>query len=219
MFQRILKIAIENPPIFLASFLPIVVLFLALYRIKYLTRSTKYISLFLILFIVTDLPLWITSGLQLNNLAYYFSRDTFISIFLASTFFIGNKIDKIPLLIIIGIMVTILFLQWFGGVGYGEYLWINRILLAGIVIFYFFRLLQTPKVKDIIVFPFFWISSGILFYNLGTFIIYFFFRYSIKSNTEREKYFANLSDLALIVLFLLFGVAFFVLKKNDKFRK
>jgi len=223
MLDSILNIALKYPAILIGSLMPLIPLFFAVYRRKYLNKSTQALFFFLIFFISTDIPLWLTSVYKINNLLYSYSRDALILILLGSIYLIGlkSKTEKLLLLVVLSIMGIVFSFQLFSIIPKGEYIWINRLLLGGISLAYFFKLLQNPIIKDILNFPFFWFNSGILFYCLSTLMITFFFKFTIISSNNQFHYFRFIMILEYlsIIMFLFFAYGFWTLKKNFVLKK
>lgn len=218
MLDSILNISLKYPAILIGSLMPLIPLFFAVYRRKYLSKSTQALFFFLFFFIATDIPLWITSVYKINNLLYSYSRDALILILLGSIYLIGlkSKAIKFVLILTLSIMSLVFSLQLLSLVPKGEYIWINRLFLGGISLAYFFRLLQNPIIKDILNFPFFWFNSGVLFYCLSTLMITFFFKFTIISSNNHFDYlkFIIILEYLSIVMFLFFAYSFWTLKKN-----
>ncbi|MCP9770937.1 hypothetical protein EGI22_23785 [Lacihabitans sp. LS3-19] len=221
MFESIFKLAFKHPFIALGSLLPLLPFFVALYRRQYFTKSSKWLFIFLIFFMLSDIPLWITAAYKINNLYYSYTRDSSIFIFLASIYLVGLKSikDRTYLNIAIFLMVMVLVIQLLKITEIGSILWINRLILGGISLFYFFRLLQNPIIKDILRFPFFWFNSGILFYCLSTVMITFFYKFTIKAGNQPESYmfFTMILEYLSVSMFVIFAIGFWNLKNNKKY--
>jgi hypothetical protein len=113
-----------------------------------------------------------------------------------------------------------LVLQLFGIIEKGKYNWINVLLLGSVAVWYFVRLIDYPKIRDLLVYPFFWFNSGILFYCFSTLLIFFFFQYSITSDIKNQTFFLFRSILEYLtsVMFVLFAIGFWNLKKNAQIK-
>ena len=222
MFELILKLAQKYPSVAIGSLLPLLPFCIAVFRWRYFTRSSRGIFLFLVFFILSDIPLWITAAQRIHNLYYSYTRDSTILIFLASIYLIGLKSlkDRTYLSIAIFLMIMVLVVQLLKITEIGSILWINRLILGGISLFYFFRLLQNPIIKDILRFPFFWFNSGILFYCLSTVMITFFYEFTIKAGNERTSamLFTNILECLSVSIFVLFAIGFWNLKNNKQYR-
>lgn len=218
ILDEIIRIGTKYPEYAVGSLIPFLPLFLGIVTRKHATRSSSLIFWFILFFIVSDLPLWITTALKINNLLYSYTKMYAVNIFLLMIYFIGLKLkaDKIVLYSFLLVMVLGLVLQLFGFIEKGKYNWLNVLLLGSVAVWYFVRLIDYPKIRDLLVYPFFWFNTGILFYCFSTLLIYFFFQFSITSDIKGPTYFLFRSILEYLtsVMFVLFAVGFLNLKKN-----
>jgi hypothetical protein len=223
MIEDFFKIVNKFPYVFFGSLVPVLAFSIAIFRKKYFTKSTQALFYFVLFFILSDIPLWVTTIYKLNNLLYGFSRDSVNLILLASIYSIGlkNKTEKKALFSAILIMVLAFVLQLVKIIPIGEYLWISKMLLGGISIYYFFKLLQNPVIQDILNFPFFWFNSGVLFYCLSTLMITFFYKFTTYVKIELTLYFKFIMILEYlsVVMFLFFAYSFWTSKKNIELKK
>lgn len=218
ILEEIIRIGTTYPEYAVGSLMPILPLFIGLHRRKYATKSSNIFFGFIVFFICTDIPAWITTALDINNLLYNDTRLFAINIFLLLVYFIGikRKSDKIVLFSFLAVMSTSLVLQLFGLIEKGKYNWINVFLLGSISVWYFVRLIDYPKIRDLLIYPFFWFNTGILFYCFSTLLIYFFFQFSITPDINHKTYFLFRSILEYLtsVMFVFFAVGFWNLKNN-----
>lgn len=222
IIEEIIRIGSNYPEYALGSLIPILPLLIGIYTNKYATKSSKLLFWFIIFFIITDIPSWITTALDINNTIYNYTKTYAVNIFLLSIYFVGVKLksDKMVLFSFLAIMIIVLVLQLFGIIEPGKYNWINMLLLGSIAVWYFVRLVDYPKIRDLLVYPFFWFNTGILFYCFSTLLIYFFFNFSITSDIKSPTYFMFKSILEYLtsVMFVLFAVGFWNLKKNAQIK-
>jgi hypothetical protein len=218
ILEEIIRIGTKYPEYAVGSLIPILPLTIGIIRKKYATKSSKIIFAFIIFFILTDIPTWITTALDINNLLYNYTKTFAINIFLLLVYFIGlkHKLDKKILNSFLILMCLGLFLQLFGFIEHGKYNWINVLLLGSVAVWYFVRLIDYPKIRDLLIYPFFWFNTGILFYCFSTLLIYFFFQFSITPDIKSQTYFLfrSLLEYLTSVMFVLFAVGFWNLKKN-----
>lgn len=222
IIEEIIRIGSTYPEYALGSLIPILPLLIGIYTNKYATKSSKLLFWFIIFFIITDIPSWITTALDINNTIYNYTKTYAVNIFLLTIYFVGVKLksDKMVLFSFLAIMIIVLVLQLFGIIEPGKYNWINMLLLGSIAVWYFVRLVDYPKIRDLLVYPFFWFNTGILFYCFSTLLIYFFFNFSITSDIKSPTYFMFKSILEYLtsVMFVLFAVGFWNLKKNAQIK-
>ena len=222
IIERIIEIGTNYPEYAVGSLVPFLPLIIGFYRLKYSSKSSKFILYFVIFFIVSDIPLWITTAMKIHNLLYGYTRDFMVEVILLLVYFIGlkTKIDKTILSCYLIIMLLGVFLQLFDVIGGGQYIWLYGFLLGSVSVWYFVRLLDYPKIRDIIVYPFFWFNSGILFYCFSTLLIYFFFQFTVTSDIKSKPYFLfnGILEYLTSVMFLLFAVGFWNLKKNAQIK-
>lgn len=218
IIEEIIRIGKTYPEYAVGSLIPILPLTVGIITRKYATKSSKIIFCFIIFFIVTDIPTWITTALDINNLLYNDTKIFSVNIILLSVYFVGvkRKSDKVVLYSYLVLMFTGLILQLFGFIEKGKYNWINILLLGSVAVWYFVRLIDYPKIRDLLVYPFFWFNTGILFYCFSTLLIYFFFQFSITPDIKNQTYFLfrSLLEYLTSVMFVLFAIGFWNLKKN-----
>jgi hypothetical protein len=221
MFDAFFAIMKNNPLVTLGSFSPFLAFFLAIYNWKFLSKASKFIFCFLIFYVLTDIPLWVSAALKINNVFYSYLRDTLIIIFLASVYTIRlkNKNKKHLLYLLIALMVINFFFQILVNEKSGDVLWVSRLLLIFISFGYFFNLILDLKIKNILTYPFFWFNSGIIIFSLSSLLITFFHKFTVNINAEMESYilFTNILECIGISLFLFFAIGFWVSRKNHKF--
>ena len=218
IIDEIIRIGTTYPEYAVGSLVPLIPLTVGIFTKKYSTKSSKIIFYFVVFFILADIPTWITTALDINNLLYNDTKIYAINIILLSVYFVGvkRKFDKILLYSYLTIMITGLILQLFGFIEKGKYNWINILLLGSISVWYFVRLIDFPKIRDLLIYPFFWFNTGILFYCFSTLLIFFFFQFSITPDIKSKTYFLfrSLLEYLTSVMFVLFAVGFWNLKKN-----
>lgn len=222
ILDEIIRISTKYPEYAVGSLIPILPLVVGIFTKKYATKSSKLIFWFIVFFILTDIPTWITTAMDINNLLYNDTKIYSINIFLLTVYFLGIKrgSDRIVLFSFLSIMGIGLVLQLFGIIEKGKYNWINVLLLGSVAVWYFVRLIDYPKIRDLLVYPFFWFNSGILFYCFSTLLIFFFFQYSITSDIKNQTFFLFRSILEYLtsVMFVLFAIGFWNLKKNAQIK-
>lgn len=222
IIDETIRLGTTYPEYVVGSLMPFLPLVVGVYRKRYASKSSDFIFWFLLFFIISDIPIWITTALKIHNSIIVYTRAFSINIFLLLVYFIriDRNSDKKILITYLLVMTAGLLLQLFGVIKNGQYTWINGLLLGSVAVWYFVRLLEYPKVKDIIVYPFFWFNSGILFYCFSTLLIFFFFQYSVNSDIKSESYFLFKSILEYLtsVMFVLFAIGFWNLKKNAQIK-
>ena len=222
ILDEIIRISTKYPEYVVGSLIPILPLLAGIFTKKYATKSSKLIFWFIVYFIVTDIPIWVTTALDINNLLFSYTRTFIMNIFLLLVYFIGvkRKSDKGILYSYLAIMGIALVLQLFGVIEKGKHNWLNVFLLGSVSVWYFVRLIDYPKIRDLLGYPFFWFNSGILFYCFSTLLIFFFFQYSITSDIKNQTFFLFRSILEYLtsVMFVLFAIGFWNLKKNAQIK-
>ncbi len=222
IIDEIIRISTKYPEYVVGSLIPILPLLVGIFTKKYATKSSKLIFWFIVFFIVTDIPIWVTTALDINNLLFSYTRTFIMNIFLLLVYFIGvkRKSDKGILYSYLAIMGIALVLQFFGVVEKGKHNWLNVLLLGSVSVWYFVRLIDYPKIRDLLGYPFFWFNSGILFYCFSTLLIFFFFQYSITSDIKNQTFFLfrRILEYLTSVMFVLFAIGFWNLKKNAQIK-
>jgi hypothetical protein len=221
MFDAFFAIMKNNPLVTLGSFSPFLAIFLAIYNWKFLSKASKFIFIFLVFYVITDIPLWITAALKIHNIFYSYLRDTLIIIFLAIIYTIRlkEKNKKILLYFLIALMVINFVFQLLVNEKSGDVLWISRLLLIFVSFGYFFNLIVDLKIKNILTYPFFWFNSGIIIFSLSSLLITFFHKFTVNINAKMDSYylFSSILECISISLFLFFAIGFWVSRKNHKF--
>lgn len=221
MLEKILKIAISHPIVAIGSLSPLVPIILSFYYKKYFGKALKAITLFCVVFVLTDIPLWVTAGLKMSNIVYYSFRDSLIFALLVLVYAIGlrkNKFRQSIYWLTFSVMIVLMFCQFMPHALAANLLWISRLLTAFIAISYFYVLLADLKVNDILFFPFFWFNSGVLIYAISSIFISLFNHLTIGMDSAENDFrlFTNILELLNISLFLFISIAFVVSKRNFK---
>ncbi len=218
ILEEIIRIGTKYPEYAVGSLIPILPLSIGIFMKEYASKSSKIIFAFIIFFILTDIPTWITTALDINNVLYNDTKIFLVNIILLQVYLVGIKrrTDKVILYSFLGIMSILLVLQLFRIIETGTYNWINVLLLGSVAVWYFVRLIDYPKIRDLLIYPFFWFNTGILFYCFSTLLIYFFFNFSITSDIKSSTFFMfrRILEYLTSVMFVLFAVGFWNLKKN-----
>lgn len=119
-----------------------------------------------------------------NNFVYN-CYSPFEVVFLMSIFYIVFDSRKTKRIILISNIIF--FLIWLAEVGYHDFWSLNsyarsvgNILLIGVSITYFYTLMRDLPSQGIFRLPMFWMATGLLVYNAGTFILFVLLEYLVK---------------------------------------
>ena len=218
MLEGLLNIIQKRPLVLVGSLIPLIPLFFGIFRYRFLTKSSKAFLVFIVIYILSDIPLWITASLKIHNYIFSFLRDSFLLIFLSFIYFIGLKSLKQRRILIgvVGMMFGVVLIQILNVAQIGDYLWVNRLFLVGISLAFFFNLLDEAKVKDIITFPFFWFNSGILIFCSSSLMITLLYKFTINvlKNDPSKILFLNILEIISSTMFIFIAIGFWMTKKN-----
>lgn len=193
------------------------ILFIIVTQKKSETSFTlRMVRWFILLYFLSDLPLWITTGMNIHNAGYYYFRSYILYLLILGIYFfeIDNKNKKRILLLLIILLGILSVASLIVPVLYEIVIFYKLAVIAAIFM-HFQTILSESKIKNLLHYPFFWVSSGILFYSCGTILIDLFGKYTL-TNTNAiplTKIFAQFSEFFGILMFIMIGVGFYVTPK------
>jgi hypothetical protein len=221
MVDNIVRLALRYPILPLATLMPLFLILMIWIKRIPLEKDLKFVYWFCIFFFITDLPLWITTGLKINNRDYYFFRELAIQLFLISTnyYLIHSERKKKNILILVSGLAflgiaSFFFSRHFNKPAPTEITSICRLFLIFIILMHFHNMMSKQKIRNISNYPFFWIYSGVLILSSGSVLIFLFFEYTISLTiVTLFKLFSQFLDVLVILMFIFMGIGFIKAKK------
>ncbi len=219
MIEKIIYLGTHYPIMAFATLLPFFILLAISFSKISLDSSMKIIHIYVILFFLSDIPLWITTGLKINNVIYNHVREVLLSMYLIGIYyFIINS--KLKQRYIIG---TEVFLAVLGvaSLFYKPYpsslIFIYKIAMIPVVFLHFHSIISELRITKLLNYPFFWISSGVLIFSCGSLLVTLFYRYTIGAfhDAETFKLYSQFLDFMVVIMFIFIGVGF--LNANKKY--
>ncbi|NBA87999.1 hypothetical protein GVN16_19670 [Emticicia sp. CRIBPO] len=218
-FENILTIATNYPIFAIATLLPFFICLFVWFKKFPLNSPLKLILLFSFYHFVSDLPLWITSSMNINNQIYYYIRDYSLHTFIL---FIYLKLEEseskkkfIRRVIIFLILITLPVLPDLKK-NHDLVIIFYKMGVISAVFIHFNTIIHQIKVRNLFNYPFFWISSGILLFTSGSILVALFGKYVLynTSDVPLTRIFTQFVELLSISMFLLIGVGFIKTKKT-----
>jgi hypothetical protein len=140
-----------------------------------------YILITLFLTIVQYLLIYIYQNRWLNQVGNTFVVFEAVLLCLTFSFALGNKGQKLFFIYIIAYLIyclTVFLLvpeKFYSSLRLGR----DVILITSALTYFYFLIVKLPE-ENLLRFPMFWISAGVMFYFSGTFILSFFIDYITK---------------------------------------
>ncbi|MCU0326226.1 MAG: hypothetical protein MUF45_13375 [Spirosomaceae bacterium] len=203
-----------------------------LYRKKYLSSELMILASYIVVTFLKNITgvtadiLYYLGMLSFNNLIFYNLHNvigTFI-IFLIYFKLLRNKKWKLLCLLLTLVFSFFVVLDFNYGtldldtVRFNKYSYsTSNLFIIVIVLSYFYESLQDLKIEDITRFPYFWMSTGMLFYSGGTLLMYIFL-IGAEKNTAKVSWNIHvfLSFLFNIAIILTFWYSKYLNKSNVK---
>lgn len=218
-FENILTIATNYPIFAIATLLPFFICLFVWFKKLPLSSPLKLVVAFSFYHFASDLPLWITSSMGINNHVYYFLRDYSLHTFIL---FIYLKLEEsnskkkfIRYLIIFLASTTILaspvLKEW-----HDLLTMFYKMAVMSVIFIHFNTIIHKIKVRNLYNYPFFWISSGILLFASGSILVTLFGKFVLYNtkNVPTSRIFTQFVELLISCMFLLIGVGFIKTKKT-----
>lgn len=221
LVKNIFNLAIKYPQITLNSLAPIFVIFVALLRYKYLRFSLKVLLGYLFFVVITDIPVWIMAAKGINNLFYVNIIKSISEIILCVTYYfhIKNTKKRKHILICIFILFILSFFQIIFLNDIGEFAFTLKIPLIFVVFLHFQTVLNELEIKDLIYYPFFWISSGLMLICCFSIMILLFYNYTLHYNIKDKNqywFYTSFLEFVSILFYIFMLVGFWVSNKKYK---
>lgn len=177
---------------------------------------------FLIAFIKVTITLWYAINGWYNIYIYnaFLIIDTLLlgGVYILAAYYPRQKI-WLGALVLLGCIIIGLTSQLhaksteFSTVGNAVY----RLTLIILVLYTFFGWLVQLRVRNLLIYPLFWISSGLLLYTTGTFFIYLFSFYALATETPSARFtFYWDTNLVFYIIFCLLATIGFWVSKYSR---
>lgn len=219
MLENILNIAQDFPLITLSTVMPLLVSIYVWRTRSSIDKPLTVVLWFCVFFFLSDLPLWVTSGLGIRNLRYNYIRDISFHLMIIGIYYfvLNNSFKKRVILYMILILsiigITPLLLSYEAP---SQLTAIHKLAIVGVVFLHFHTLISELKITKILNYPFFWISSGILTFACGSALIMLFYTYTFSVKTPSMfLFYEQFLSLLIILMFVFIGIGFF--NSNKKY--
>lgn len=219
MWEKLINGAIKYPISFTSDFIPLIPIIAGFFYYKYLSKESRLLFYFTILyFLIAIYSLW-ENLLGKNNLYLFNLSDLLEIIFISIIFYQLNhqKTKRILILVLLLVSVAIGIYEFdFNDFAYFPYV-INRIFYLIFVFIYFHTLLSETVVKNILIHPPFWLCAGLVVYSTGSLLIFLFGKHLLSKNALDEL-FVPFYDIICITNFIcrILIAGSFVVSKFDK---
>lgn len=215
MVDNIVSLALRYPVMSLATMMPLfLILMIRIKRIP-LENDLKFVYWFCLFFFISDIPLWITTGLKINNQTYFYIRELINHLLIIGFYYfiIGLKRTK-KIIVATEIILSILGLSsflFFTEIP-NQLTTIYKAVIIVLIFVHFNYIIKNLKIKQISDYPYFWISSGILIFSSGSILIFLFFTFTFELK-PLFKIYSQFLDVLVILMFIFMGIGFLKAKK------
>lgn len=218
MIEKILKLATGYPIMALSTLMPLFIIFIAFQKQKRLDKQLKLVLGFAFFFFATDIPLWVTTGLGINNQKYYYIRELLNHLIIIGIYyFILDSAVKKRIIIIIKISLILIGVAsiFFYKEDATQFTSIYKLGIIAVVFMHFHSIMSESKIKNLLIYPLFWISSGLLIFSCGSVLIVLFFNYTfISPELSVFRLYSQFLDVLVILMFIFIGIGFINAQKK-----
>ncbi|WP_304233544.1 hypothetical protein [Jiulongibacter sediminis] len=198
------------------SFCVLLPLIIGLLRWEYFYRYLKIIWLVCLVYLLLDIPLWHGALLKQNNYYWANIQEIAVSWILILSFLWLKERPPVLLIVVCMIFSTVTAIYNFKFDTFSSWTKvIHRVIYIGLSFYFYFRVLNDLKVKNILHYPAFWIVSGMMLMACGTTLIFIFEEITVSySNAADDVFFfySNLIDVLKIIFTIMIGIGFWVSK-------
>ncbi len=210
MVENIFNLALGYPIMSLATLMPLLLILMVRIKKIPLQRELNFVYWFCVFFFVSDLPLWITTGLKINNQTYFYIRELINHLLIIGFYYfiIGLKRTK-KIIVATEIILSILGLSsflFFTEIP-NQLTTIYKAVIIVLIFVHFNYIIKDLKIKQISDYPYFWISSGILIFSSGSILIFLFFTFTFELRPQFKIY-SQFLDVLVILMFIFIGIGF-----------
>lgn len=219
--KKIVRLATHYPILAVSTLMPLFLIILVRVRKIRLKNELKMMYWFCVFFFISDLPLWITTGLHINNLSYFFFREIAIQTFLICIYYniISSSVKRkiiLTSLISLGIISIVIFFisSYYHQEAPTQINAVYKLVLIIIIFDYFHTLISKKKTRSFSDYPFFWVSSGLFIASTSSIFVYLFYNYTfLTPSITFFKFFTQYVDVLVILMFIFMGIGFVKAKK------
>jgi hypothetical protein len=184
---------------------------------KYLNTPLKTVFIYCVVYAVCEVIGWYYA---LHHWQNHFVQNSlsYIEVFFFGIYFYQivekNFAKKTILFLIISTLIIITWSHWFSGREYNRLdsfsLSIENLSLIAMSLIFFYQLLNNLNIQNILKYPDFWISAGILLYFSGAFFSFIFAEYVAFSKDESINNYFQIFEYLLLFqrIFLAIGLWF-----------
>lgn len=218
MVHNITKMILNYPIMALYTLMPLLVIFTVWHKKIPLKSHLDKVMWFSVFFFFSDLPLWITAGLNIHNMMYYYIRDLWVHMLIIGIYYfvLDSPVKKriIILIEIILLLIGILSILVSKDVP-AELSSIYKLAVILAIFMHFHSIISELKITSLLNYPFFWISSGALIFSCGSIFIMLFYKYTINIQTPKIFIiYTHFLDIMGILMFIFIEIGFLSAKKK-----
>ena len=169
-----------------------------------------------LVYLLLDIPLWYGALLKLNNYYWANIQEIAVSWILILSFLWLKEKPPAWLIVVCMILSAVTAVYNFKFDSFSSWTKvIHRVIYIGLSFYFYFRVLDDLKVKNILLYPAFWVISGMMLTASGTTLVFIFEEITVSySNSPDDVYFfySNLVDILKIFFTVMIGIGFWVSK-------
>ncbi|UBM60939.1 hypothetical protein LAG90_09865 [Marinilongibacter aquaticus] len=218
MFEVFLSFVEKYPLSILESFCVLPVLILGAIRFKYFDSYLKIIWFTCLWIFILDAPIWYLALKTINNYFWANIQDlTSQALWIFSFWLVSVKMPRR----IVGLFTAASLIAGFFLFQSNEYpaliIMANCIALVILCIIFFFHLIEGLQAKNILLFPPFWVVSGLMLMASGSILIFLFSELTISYKmVDKSVYFIfyHFTEILKFIYMSCIFIGFWVSKKR-----
>lgn len=216
MFPAYLTYCIKNPVGCIAVFITLLPLVLIIYKKAYIDPSFKLLLLYLIFKLIIDVIMFHTAAMHQNNLLYFNIAIPFYYSFLSGMFYFKFSSIAFKRILVASMIGFLMFTTWdilksnlqlqdlhnHRAVLFAKT--VEGVLIIALVLLFFYEIIKSLQIPNLLTFPFFWVCSGLLLYYSSLIFIAPVFHYTATWNNSVDMGITNTIPTVFEILCALF---------------
>lgn len=176
MFEALIAYCIKKPIPCIAVFITVIPLLLIIQKKAYLDPAFRLLFIYLTLKLIIDMLMLRSASILQNNIIYFNVGIPIYYALLSGMFYYKLNVKAYKTGILASIVLFLIFCIWdiinsnqniqdfhnHRAVLFAKT--VEGVLIIILVLLYFYELIKSLKIPDLLAFPFFWICSGLLLY-------------------------------------------------------
>lgn len=213
-WEHIIQLLTRFPWSFSTDVFLLVGIAFGLYAVNHLDKTLKVILLFLTVCLGIEIILIYYAAHKWNN--YFLVNITSLveTVFFSVVYWVevSNRRSRVIILSLLG-SYLILFVYSFQWQHIAEFLLgAERLILIAFVILHLQFVLETMRVSNLLTYPMFWVSSGMIIYATGTLFIFMFAQ--ITFSDPNDMWYWSVTQGFTCLFYSMLGVSFYLHRRE-----